>query len=303
MEKKPVKLACYEILPAEPKLTKTFDFVKDLSDALSSGKINERCRSYSDIAVQGEQEFITKRTQSNVGLFCTFLHLKEGGAVLISKALMKESEISLEELAETEEENTEGYVKDYTYFLLTKKLLILKSTRGIPSSDIEIYLNWFLKKSHAKYANKNSVLILRPLLKKTFDPRTVGSIELGSNVKIGEKRAVDTIVRPIIKDLEQLLKAQGYDDIETGKIVKATVILKIIRPKKDEKENLKALQSILKALKDEETTIKDKRNNTIHMGEIKETREVRIPHLATGFPDVAVLETQMLQYYSEVSNR
>ena len=301
MEKKIIKLACYEVLPANPKLTKAYDFVGDLAKALSTGKISDRCRAYSDIAVEGEQEFITKRTQNSYGLFCTFLHLKAGGAVLISKALMREEEISLEELAATEEENTEGYMKDYTYFLLTKKTLILKSTRGIPSSDIEIYLNWLLKKSHSKYAGLNSVLILKPRLKKSFDPKTVGSIELGSNLKITEKGTVDTVIRPLLKGLEKFLKAEGYDDIPAGEIVDASIVLKIIKPpKKDEIKNRKALQSILKVVKDDDTVIKDRRGQVIHIGSVKESKNVGVPHLATGFPDVAVLEQKMLQYYDEV---
>jgi hypothetical protein len=304
MATKLVKLACYEVAPTEPKLTKTFDFVKDLSEALLSGKISDRCRSYSDIAVQGEQEFITKQKHSGSGLFCTFLHLKAGGAIMIQKSFMAKNEFSLEELAAKDEESIAGHIKDYTYFLLTNRILIMKSTRGIPSSDIEIYLNWLLKKSIVKYASKNSVLTLKPRLKKTFDPLTVGSIELGNNAKIGEKETIDTVIRPIVKGLEQILKAHGYDNIETGKIIDATVVLKILRqPQKDKQKNLKALQSILKALKNEETTIKDRKNQIIRMENIKETKNINIPHLATDFPDIAVLETHMLQYYSEVSSQ
>jgi len=304
MASKRIKLVCYEVLPSDQKLTKINDFVDDLSKALSAGKINDRCRQLSDLAVEGEQEFITKRIQNSVGLFCTFIHLKSGGAVLINKSLMHENEISLEELAAIEEENTEGYIKDYTYFLLTKKMLIAKTTMGIPSSDIEIYLNWLLKRNHTKYASKNSVLTLKPRLKKTFDPTTVGSIELGNNVKIGEKVTVDTVVRPVVKGLENFLKAQGLDKIVTGKVVEASVVLKIIKPpKKDEVKNRKALQSILKAVKSDETIIKDRRGQIIHMESVKETKEVSVPYLATGFPDVAVLEDRMLQYYDEVLTR
>lgn len=257
MEKKTIKLACYDILPTDPMLTKRINYVDELLNILSSGKISDRCRVYSDIAVEGEQEFITKKTHNDFGLFCTFLHLKEGGAVLISKALMSEEEISLEELAATEENNTEGHLKDYTYFLFTNKVLIIRSTRGIPASDISIYLNWLLKKSFKKYSGKNTVFTLKHRLKKTFDPKLVGCIELGNSIKIGEKRTVDTIVRPVLKGLEQFLKAQGYDGIPAGKVIDASVILKIIKPsQKDKDKNTKALQSILDILKNDEAIIR-----------------------------------------------
>lgn len=302
MASKRVKFACYEILPEESKLTKAFDVINDLAVAFSSGKVNDRCRPLSDIAVEGEQEFISKQKKSGTGLFCTFLHLKAGGAIMIQKSFMTKDEFSLEELAANEEENIAGHIKDYTYFLLTRKMLILKSTRGIPSSDIEIYLNWFLKKSHAKYSKKSMVFSLKPYLKKSFDPKTVGTIELGKNVKIGEEKTVETVVRPFVNGIEQMLKAQGIDDIEAKAVVEASVVLTVKRPaKKDEKKSKKALQSILRAVKNDETILKDRRGNKIQMNNVKEFKEVNIPYLVTDFPDVAVLEQEMLQYYDEVS--
>jgi hypothetical protein len=302
MAKKPVKLACYEIVPAEIKLTKVLDIVSELSEIFTSATLDDRCRPLSDISVDGEQEFITKQKKSGNGLFCTFLHLKAGGAILISKDQMSEKEISLEEIATTMEENTRGHLKDYTYFLITNKLIILKATKGIPSSDIEIYLNWLLKKSYTKYAGKNSIFTLKTLLKKTFDPKTVGTIELGNNVQVGEKKTIDTVTRSIVKDIDKILKAQGFDDIETGEIIDAHVILKILKPsKKDDLKSKKAIQSIIKAFKNDETVIKDRRGQPICIGNIKETKEVRVPYLTTDFPDVTALETHMLQYNDEVS--
>ena len=302
MATKRVKLACYEILPNEPKLTKSFDILKDLSEAFSIGNITNRSRLLSDISVEGEQEFITKQKKSGTGLFCTFLHLKSGGAIIIQKSFMDKNEFSLEELAANDEESIAGHIKDYTYFFLTKKLLILRSTRGIPSSHIEIYLNWFLKKSLVRYSAKNAVFTLKPCLKKSFDPRTIGSIELGKNVIIGEKSVTDTVVRPVVKGLEQFLKAGGFDDIDAATVVDASVILKILKPeKKDEKRSQKALQSILKAVKSDETVLKDRRGNKIIINNVKEFKEVNVPHLSTGFPDVAVLEQSMVEYCDEVS--
>jgi hypothetical protein len=300
-ESKTIRLVCYDIFPTNPKLTKKINLVKELSEALSKGKINDRCRIYSDIAVEGEIEFITKRIENKKGLFCTFLRLKEGGAVLVSNALLSEKEISLEELAAAEEKNTKGHLKDYTYFLFTDKLLIMRATRGVPSSDISIYLNWLLKNNFEKYNNQNAVFTLKPRLKKDFDPMTVGSIELDNDIKIGEKRTVDTVVHSVIKGLEQLLKAYGYDGIPAGKVIDASVIIKIIKPsQKDKDKNSKALQAILDILKNDEIIIRNKKNQIITIDNVKESKSVRVPHLATGFPDIAELEQRMLEYYNEV---
>jgi hypothetical protein len=255
----------------------------------------------SDIAVDGEQEFISAASRDSTGIFCTFLHLKAGGALLIQKTLLDEKAFSIEQLAQDTEEGIEGHLKDYTYFFITKDLLILKSTKGISPGDIEIYLNWLLKKDIAKYADKNAVLNLRPHLKKEFDLSIVKSIQIGNCVKIVENRPIETMIQPLFKGLEKLLDSEGLDGVNIHDIVDAKLILTIQRPAaKDETKNKKALQAILNAVNSDETVIKDKQGRQIHANSIKETKELRVPYLNSGFPDVAILEQEMRSYYGEV---
>jgi hypothetical protein len=304
MAKKPIKLGCFEIVPIDQKLTRTPNFFDNIKDAFSTlGNINDRCRKLSDLTVEGEQEFVSKVSVSKNGLFCTFLHLKEGGSINIQKSLLDSESFSLEDLVTNTDGEIAGHLKDYTYFLLTKKLLILRLTRGISASEISIYLNWILKETIPAYADKNSVLQLRQCLRNAFNPLNVGSIVVGGDVRIEGRKSVDTIIQPLFKDwLDKLIKSKGIRELDPDSIIRhASLILTIERKSdKNPKDRARILQSLLDACNSDSTEIRDKKNAKIDPASIKEDKEVRIQFNDSGFPDVAVLEEEMWQYYNEV---
>jgi len=304
MAKKPIKLGCFEILPIEQKLTRKPNFFEDVKNAFSTlGNISDRCRKLSDLTVEGEQEFVSKVSVGNKGLFCTFLHLKEGGAINIQKSLLNSESFSLEELATITDGEIAGHLKDYTYFLLTKQFLILKLTRGINVSDISIYLNWLLKKTISAYADKNSVLQLRQSLRSGFDPLEVGSIVVGGDVRIEGRKSIDNIVQPIFNDwLDKLIKSKGIKGLDPDSIIRhASLILTIERrSEKNPKDRARILQSLLDTCSSDSTEIRDKKNVKIDPTSIKEIKDVRISFNDSDFPDVAALEEEMWRYYDEI---
>jgi hypothetical protein len=304
MAKKPIKLGCFEILPIEQKLTRKPNFFDDVKNAFSSlGNISDRCRKLSDLTVEGEQEFVSKVSVGNKGLFCTFLHLKEGGAINIQKSLLNSQSFSLEDLDTNADGEIVGHLKDYTYFLLTNKLLILKLMRGINVSDISIYLNWLLKKTIPAYADKNSVLQLRQRLRSDFDPLEVGSIIVGGDVKIEGHKSIDTIIQPLFSDLlDKLIKSKGIKGLDPDSIIRrASLVLTIERrSEKNPKDRARILQSLLDTCNSDSTEIRDKKNAKIDPTSIKEIKDIRIPFNDSDFPDAAVLEEEMWQYYNEI---
>ena len=96
MAKKKIKLACFDIRPIEKKLTKPFNIFSDFSATMANAKkLNKRCRTLSDISVSGEKEFISNTSMDRTGIFCTFLHLKSGGAIHITNSLLEGNGFSI----------------------------------------------------------------------------------------------------------------------------------------------------------------------------------------------------------------
>jgi hypothetical protein len=97
MAKKPVRLVCFDIFPEEEKLTKKFNFLKDMKEALDATKAvsGNRVRDMAELAENGEQQLISKFSISSDGIFCSFLHLKAGTASLITNDLFSKPHFSL----------------------------------------------------------------------------------------------------------------------------------------------------------------------------------------------------------------
>jgi len=89
--------------------------------------------------------------------------------------------------------------------------------------------------------------------------------------------------------------------LDPASILDATVVLTIKRfAKEDAIKNRKILQSVLDAVKSEDTTIKDHSGKIIKEDAIKEYKEISIHYINKDFPDEAQLETEMRQYLNEV---
>lgn len=302
MATKPVKLICFDIIPAEEKITKTYDFLKDLKEALNTSKtVNNRRRNLSDIGEEGQLQFISRTSIDAMGVFCTFLHLKEGGAALVKTELLKKSSFSLGDIKETAGQNIAGHIIGHTCFLFANNKLILKSSRNITISEISIYLNWLLKKSISKFANRNIIIFLKPHLKKDFNPLNVGSIHIGKDVIIKEE-TIGTIIQPVLKDLiSQIIQDKELEGLDPKNIIDASVVLTFRKPLKDnEKKNKRMLQSVLDAVKSDETMIRDRKGNLIREDLIKETKDIRVQYISSDFPDEHELEQKMREYIMEI---
>jgi len=298
-----VKLVCFDVKPDEEKVSKTYNFYKDMTDALGVLKnASDRCRVLSDVTDNGEQEFISKVSIDNKSVFCTFLHLKPGAAALVQKTLLKKASFSLSDLKESSEENIAGHIIGYTCFLFSNKKLIMKATRNISASELSIYINWLLKKGLSKYSNKNLIISLKQKIKESFDPVTIGSISIGKDVKIKEQETIETITKSLMKGiLKKLLDDKQIEGLDPENILDATVVLRIKKfSKEDAAKNRKVLQSVLGAVKSDDTKIIDRNGRPIKEDEVKETKEVRVHYISEDFPDEGELEMEMRKYLGEV---
>jgi hypothetical protein len=84
-------------------------------------------------------------------------------------------------------------------------------------------------------------------------------------------------------------------------ILEASVMLRIQKPKKtDLDEGRHIIQSILNAVKSDETILTDKNGNKIQENAVKESKEVRVTFITDNFLDEAELEHEMQLYLKEV---
>ncbi|MDR3047343.1 MAG: hypothetical protein LBU51_07000 [Bacteroidales bacterium] len=304
MAKKPVKLVCFDIVPEEEKITKRFNFLKDMKEALDATKdvSGNRARELAELAESGEQQLISKFSVSSDGIFCSFLHLKAGAVSLITNDLFSKPSFSFSDIKETNEKGIKGHIKGYTCFLLTDKVFIWKSTRDITTSEISLYINWLLKKALPKYATRNSIISLKQKIKKTFDPLTVKSISIGNDVKIKKESTIETYISPIKESLLNAIKESALRGLDPDAIIlDASVILKIQKPRKtDPDEGRRVIQSVLNAVKSDDTILTDKNGNQIKENSVKEAKEVRVTYITDNFLDEAELEHEMQLYLKEL---
>jgi hypothetical protein len=304
MAKKPVKLVCFDIVLGEEKITKKFNFLKDMKEALDATKdiSGDRARKLAELAEIGEQQLISKFSVSPNGIFCSFLHLKAGSASLITNEMFTKPSFSFNDIKESNEKDVKGHIKGYTCFLLTDKIFIWKSTKDITVSEISIYINWLLKKVLSKYANRNSAISLKPHIKRTFDPLRVKNITIGKNVKIKGESTIETFVRHVEQKIIDAIKEDALQGLDPNSIIlDASVVLKIQKPRKvDPDEGRHVIQSILNAVKSDETVMTDKNGIVIQENTVKETKDVRISFITDTFLDEAELEHEMQLYLKEI---
>jgi hypothetical protein len=304
MAKKPVKLVCFDIVPEKEKITKKFSFLRDMNEALDATKdvSSKRARELAELAENGEQQLISKFSVSSDGIFCSFLHLKAGAASLITNDLFSKPSFSFSDIKESNEKGIKGHIKGYTCFLLTDRVFIWKSTRDISISEISIYINWLLKKALSKYTTRDSIISLKPKIKKTFDPLVVKSINIGKDVKVKGESTVETYIKPITEGLINVIKESALKGLDPDAIIlDASVVLRIQKPRKtDPDEGRRIIQSVLNAVKSDETILTDKSGNQIKESSVKEFKEVRITFITDNFLDEMELEHEMQLYLNEL---
>jgi hypothetical protein len=84
-------------------------------------------------------------------------------------------------------------------------------------------------------------------------------------------------------------------------ILDASVILRIRKPRKtDPDESRRIIQSVLNAVKSDDTVLTDKNGNQIKENSLRAIKEVRVTFITDNFLDEVELEHEMRSYLKEL---
>lgn len=300
MAKKKITLYCFDIEPAVKMISVEQNLLQDIINILNSVTgIQDKMRTISDIDSDSESEFIASTTSYNNGIFCCFIKMKKGAAANISAKLLAMKEFKLEDTTKEDNAEISGHIKDYTYFFLTDKYLILKSGH-IKFIEIETYLNWLLKKNTKKYEKDNSVLTLSAHIDKNYDLSKIKTIELTNGAKISKEQTVAAVITDIVKGLkEKLQEAQPFENIDPNDILSAIISFKLKNhSKKSKKDNEKLLQHLIRLFRDD-AIFKDKNNSTIQLETVKKKTEIYV-YYTGDYPDSSELANKMQNFINEI---
>ena len=300
MNRKPLILYCYDFGATKQTISLKQNLLGDIIAILNSvSDIKSKLRPISDIDENSESEFIASTTFYDKGISCCFIKMKKGAAANISTALLDMKDFNLEDT--TKEDNTQisGHIKDYTYFFLTDRYLILKSGR-IKFTEIEIYLNWLIKKSN-KYSNEDLPLTLNAHIDNNYDVSNIKTIVLADGAKISKEKTVSAVITDIFVGLrERLQEAKTFEDIDPNDILSATISFRIKNHSKNVKEsNKKLLQQLIKLFRDEEASFKDKKNSKILFNDVQKKKDIRV-NFSGDYPDSSELASEMIAFIEEI---
>jgi hypothetical protein len=102
--------------------------------------------------------------------------------------------------------------------------------------------------------------------------------------------------------LIDVIKESALKGLDPNSIIlDASVILRIKKPRKaDPDESLRIIQSVLNAVRSEDTVLTDKNGNQIKENAVKESKEIRLTFITDNFLDETELEQEMRSYLKEL---
>lgn len=289
-------------------LESTTKAVKPYSEVIevltNVGSIQDRFMKLSSIEINKEGDFIASfNNMTNRGyVFGSLLRMKEGEVTHIMKSQMNKSELSLDEISQTNEDNIAGTVKDYSYFLLSNDLLIL-APFGLNIKAFQSYINWLTR-------NKSAVKVGFNFSPKT---RKVDGVEFSdiTGIKISETffkgkseynnifKQLNILKSDVIKSL--LANTRDLKDIEEERIISAKILLKIRGSKDAKKTNAKKqLTAVLKSVDHDDIEITSKGGRKVKGNEFVMKKAIPIETTSNNNPVEAFLEEKMYEFAIEV---
>ena len=303
MTKKKMNIICFDYAEYEHKLTIQNTLFEDIKTVLVNSKtINERVQNLEKES-DGETNFIANYEDKKDGLFCLFIHMKKGGAHKIKVDLLEKPTFSITEVEDTENSSYSGYIKGYTYFYITRKNLIMKSSREIKEDEVFKYLEFLLRENNTTYNGQNEILSYGFHISDSVDITQIKSFETGKDLVISESKPLETIKQSVTTRLKDLLSVEGLPDIDPTEIISASIVFKIKQTKKDDLESQKVMmQQMLNIFNSEEVKIRDKNNKIVELGKAKTVKEISVQVDALGYPDSVELLKEMENLFKEIKN-
>lgn len=301
MARKGITLRCYDIESISATYTKKDDIYTDFVEYLKSNvNVAARVLKYVDGERDGEIDCIANFIEQKQSIFCLFIRTHAGVPLQVTDEYLNNKSFEPETLTEDAGDDTLGFIKDHVYFLLTKKHLIMQSTKSVSDSDISIYIKSMLKRT-AKYASNEAMFTVKPTIRPGFDRSMIKTLALKGLYKL-DKNTAQTFTKKIGKALWHDLFSDAKDikDFDPERIIDASVIITVKKPEKQTDEAV--LKTFLNAVNLDNAIIKDKNNHEIKPDEIKLVSQTRVNYLANNYPDKMETLNEMEALLQEAKN-
>lgn len=288
MKTKKMTLTVYEFKPLSNNVNEE-NPGKDIYEALNKSKsAKDRLMPLNSQDENSDSDFIPGFQITSGFLFCSFSRLNHNVETIISKALLENKIIDLNEVIVKTEDGNEGTVQDSVFFCLYKNLMIMNSSRN-HIKQLEIYLNWLFEKNDIK--NKEIRFVPKQRKDTEIPIEKVRSVSIGesylSSKKEYEKKILDvkkSVLNTFFSDTPTLT-----DDWENN-ILSATLVIKFnkTRLRKDG-----ALDTAFKLVDSDDIIVSGNNGKRIKGTEYIVSAQRNIQILTSGHIDEKALESEM----------
>jgi len=301
MKTKTITVTAYKIQTAETS-TADIDIQNEIISALEEqNSLGKRFMRHNELDDLKEGDLISLyEDEKNQWLFGSFVRIKEGELAQILKEQMGQNSLSLNDIAVQTDEKVEGAIKDYSYFLFSKGMLLY--TGGVSLKSFQIYINWLI--------GKGMDFRFNPIIQEQnqiplSEIKTVEITDLGLNItneiKDIEKGTFTTITKNINNIaralLEQLLsESKDLNTIMAEDILSVNIQFKIKTPKKAEEEKKKALTALLKSVDNEDIIITAKNGQKIRGTSFTLKKAFKVELTSKGFPIEEHVKREMIVF-------
>lgn len=300
---KRIVLKSYEIKPAETKMLE-LDLPSLVKSKLEEIKtVNERFMQHSEMDTAEEGDFIGMYKSDKSIVFGSIVRIKRGEANHITLSQLDGPAIRLEEMESSAGKGVAGILKDYGYFCMNKKNLLL-TTGHISRKAAQTYFNWLLNKPDGG----SPVCIFEPKTKSADDTpiSEISSIAI-SEAFFQNRKGYESFTRDLSVTkskflLDMVTDAKSLKDIDLENIISASIRLKIKLGSKSKKteENKKVLATLFQSAESNDILVSTKNGRKIKGGTFEVKRETEEDITASGFPHEAQLETEMRQFLKDL---
>lgn len=297
--KKRITLKAFDIAPALETIHE-LNLSARLFKALEQSKsVNDRFMLLSEQEIMKEGDFIASYRRGKSTLFGSFFRMRQGEATQIFAEQLQGKTIDLDKLSTMSSEKIAGHLKDFTYFYITKDILILKAGH-LGRKACEVYFNYLIKNSEGG----DDVCKLTPKLgfSENVELGDVRSIDIAESHFQGSReyatisRNLDNVKDAVMKEL--IADADLFKDIQAENIISASIQLKVkigSRQKKDE-EKEKALKALLRSAESDDIVVALKNGKRLKGSSFEQKTVVDVDTTSHDFLNERELEGSMAEF-------
>lgn len=291
-----VTVVVYEIHYAEQNINEP-NIGQNLFDCLNSySTIRDRLMSLSKDADNKDSDFVASFSFSSNFLFGSLARLTIGEESHVSKAILDQKTVSLNDMIQESKDASEGSISRSSFFCIYKNLLALTS-RQYTQKALENYINWMLdnhnpQNKHIKFIPKKNTATSIPIKEIKSVQFQEGFINGMSDMKTRTMSITSQLLRT-------LLDVKGTQDFDEENLVSAVLTLKF---KQKEINKEKALDAAFRIVDDENIVVIGKNGKRFRGSQFLISKTMKIEKLTTGIFNEKEIETFMRNVLKSVEN-